>query len=108
MPPERPAKNRRRLARVSLRYGAAILGEGKLIAACTMLDISLAGARLQLAETAMVPQQFTVALSRNGEVRRRCELMWRSENEIGVRFIGMPGASIHSPHRQPLIGETSE
>jgi hypothetical protein len=45
-----------------------------------MLVFSLAGE---------LPAQFVLALSRNGQVRRQCELVWRSVNHFGIRFTGI-------------------
>jgi hypothetical protein len=57
------------------------LGEGKL------KDISRSGAKLvhELAEE--MPREFLLSLSRNGQVRRRCHVMWQKDDQVGVCFV---------------------
>jgi hypothetical protein len=45
------------------------------------------GARLALSFAGEVPNEFLLSLSRDGSVRRRCQIAWRAENQIGVRFV---------------------
>jgi c-di-GMP-binding flagellar brake protein YcgR len=81
------ANNRRKHRRVPLAQEAVIHINRKLIAKCTVCDISKAGARLFVEKAVEVPTEFTLRLSRNGAVRRQCKQMWRAGNEIGVRFL---------------------
>src|SRR5437588_12288505 len=54
---------------------------------CVMLDMSSTGARIQLNMPTEIPNEFTLLLSQNGEVRRRCRIVWQSGDVVGVRFI---------------------
>lgn len=56
-----------------------------------MHDLSATGARLKIGDrvepgTAQLPPKFILAITKSGSVFRRCELIWHSQDEIGVRF----------------------
>lgn len=51
-----------------------------------MLDVSDDGARIKLVAAEELPEEFLLSLSRDGKVRRRCELRWRKNDTLGVRF----------------------
>ena len=79
---------RRRAARQDMRWEALILNsDGSVVDRCVMVNISDTGARLILPSVENVPDCFELVLSRKGEVRRRCEVTWRREKSIGVRFV---------------------
>jgi hypothetical protein len=52
-----------------------------------IVDVSSTGARLVLPEPAELPEAFLLVLSRNGDVRRQCELSWIKEKRVGIRFL---------------------
>lgn len=60
-----------------------------------MIDVSATGAKLLSKVSSAVPQEFHLILSRDGRLRRQCQVVWRSETAIGVRFTSeqWPGAS---------------
>lgn len=53
---------------------------------CVMLDISRGGARLHLHNPHEVPDQFQLHLESENSLHK-CEVVWRSANEIGVKFV---------------------
>lgn len=59
---------------------------------CTVRDVSSEGARVKLSETDIVPDQFEFEImhvhdNRVAEhVRRRVQVIWRSDRELGLRF----------------------
>ena len=55
---------------------------------CELKDISQTGARLTFIDPNCAPQEFLVRL--NDGVLRWCQVMWRSQTEIGIRFIKTP------------------
>jgi hypothetical protein len=55
---------------------------------CELKDISTTGARLRFNDPKCAPQEFLIELSRG--VLRWCQVIWRSETEIGIRFIKTP------------------
>ena len=61
--------------------------DGRPIGECRLRDISAGGARFAHAIADDLPAELVLSLSKDGKVRRRCELVWRKDNEIGVRFI---------------------
>lgn len=58
------------------------------IGECTIVNVSASGARLLLESPDEAPASFVLVLSKNGRVRRRCELSWQEGANIGVRFVG--------------------
>ncbi len=83
----RNTRNRRKHERVAFRYGAAILNDNAVICICSVLDISERGARIQIDREADIPATFRLSFSRNGQVHRLCQMMWREKNELGVLFL---------------------
>jgi PilZ domain len=79
---------KRKAVRRSVCQGGTIVGiDGLPLGACLVLDISAAGARLVVKPSVRLPDQFTVVLSRSGQLRRSCSVVWRSENALGVKFL---------------------
>ena len=79
-------ENRKSRRRAVHQPAIMLAGDGSLLGKCLMADVSAGGARLEQA-TAEVPQQFVLVLSRDGRLRRRCQVTWQSGATIGVRFI---------------------
>ena len=62
--------------------------EGTIVGQCTMLDISLGGARLNVDAGAAIPELFTLLLSKlDGNLKRHCVVAWRKDRQLGVRFV---------------------
>ena len=62
--------------------------DGRMIAPCTMVDVSAGGARLRLDAEVPVPNEFNLMLSKfNAGLKRRCLIAWRDERQMGVRFL---------------------
>lgn len=80
---ERRRAPRRRLNAAAFLYTA----DGRPLGACRMKDISTGGARLAHSIAADLPDHLVLAFSRNGVVRRHCQIAWRTENQLGVRFL---------------------
>jgi hypothetical protein len=76
--------NERRASPRRLSYAPALLfaGAGAPLGICVAKDISKTGAELVCA-AAKVPADLLVTM---GMDRRRCRVMWRRDNEMGVRF----------------------
>jgi len=62
--------------------------DGGRIGPCRVEDVSVGGAKLTHTIAEEIPAQLVLLLSRNGRVRRRCEVAWRNKNRLGVRFLG--------------------
>jgi hypothetical protein len=67
--------------------------DGKPIGACHLCDVSANGARLTVAPRilAKLPDQFILVLAKRAKVHRRCRIVWRSEDAVGVRFSNRGG-----------------
>jgi hypothetical protein len=82
------SKERRRAPRRKVNAAVFLYsGDGQPLGACRMKDISSGGARLAHAITAELPEHLVLSFSRDGTVRRRCQVAWRTENQLGVRFL---------------------
>jgi hypothetical protein len=55
---------------------------------CELKDISATGARLRFDDPKCAPQEFLIRL--NNDILRWCQVIWRSNTEIGIRFIKTP------------------
>ena len=61
--------------------------DGWPLGECHMRDVSSTGARLEHEIQDEMPEQFLLSFSRDGKVRRMCQVVWKKENEVGVRFV---------------------
>jgi len=61
--------------------------DGWPLGECRMKDISQSGAMLEHEISDEMPVQFFLSFSRNGQVRRRCQIVWQKEKQVGVRFV---------------------
>jgi hypothetical protein len=76
--------------------------------ACMIRNISEGGARLHVGLLLDPPEYFDLSISSVGNFRRPCKLVWRSEFDIGVKFIPHNYASVAAggtvgstgPHRK--------
>ncbi len=55
---------------------------------CQMLDVSESGTRIRVGDPRLAPQEFLILLGKG--LTRWCQVVWRSETEIGVKFIEPP------------------
>jgi hypothetical protein len=54
---------------------------------CMIKNISEGGARLHVGLLLDPPERFTLQVASVGNFRRECKLVWRSEFDVGVKFI---------------------
>jgi hypothetical protein len=52
---------------------------------CSIRNLSEIGASLDVPWTQALPNQFVLVLE-TAEIRRRCHVIWRKENRLGVLF----------------------
>ena len=87
------SKDRRRAPRRKVSAaGYLYTGDGWPLGACRMKDVSRGGAKLAHSIAGDLPNEFLLALSKDGAVRRRCRVAWRTENQLGVRFLAIEPA----------------
>ena len=79
---------KRRNARKLVSYPAFIdVGDDKPAIECALCDASQEGAQLAVEDPDGLPNEFILALSSDGAARRRCRVMWRADNSVGVEFL---------------------
>ena len=54
---------------------------------CTLVDVSEGGARIEVAEPARLPEEFSLILIEDAAHVRRCRIIWRGDNEIGISYL---------------------
>jgi hypothetical protein len=74
----------RKSPRISLHYAAWIATEDGFNRQCLVADISSSGARIQI--DTRLPERLWLVLTNQGNLRRRCRLIWQSDNEAGLCF----------------------
>jgi hypothetical protein len=80
-------ENRKSIRRV-IGLNAALFDEQQsMLGTCTIRDMSGHGAMLKLSAATSVPDEFILVLSRDGNVRRRCRIVRRTESEIAAQFV---------------------
>jgi hypothetical protein len=57
--------------------------QGLPLGKCFVRDVSDSGARLVYSATDELPSALLVTI---GRLRKHCRLIWRHDNEIGIRF----------------------
>lgn len=84
--PNEASGNRRRHSRVKmLKSGQVIYGKSVCMTRCLILNLSDAGAAIQPADAADVPDTFVLKID-NGPTHR-CQVCWRHADKLGVRFL---------------------
>lgn len=80
---------KRNSVRVATRRAAQVhLGEDAKPVRCVIWDISDGGARLAIARPLLnLPHSFTLSLSNNRSVQRKCEVVWTDTRFVGVKFV---------------------
>ncbi len=79
-------KDKRKNRRQSVRYTAwVVLPDGKRHS-CLLSDISDAGARINMPDVDILPDEFVLLLSVNGAAQRACNVIWRTPRQLGVTF----------------------
>lgn len=54
---------------------------------CIIWDMSESGGRVAVPHPQKVPQRFILLLTKDGSVRRNCELVWTDTHFVGFKFI---------------------
>lgn len=78
--------DKRKAPRKPLRYAAWIALDNRQPANCLLSDISDLGARLDVEDSTLIPDRFVLLLARHNAPKRYCTVIWRENNQIGVRF----------------------
>ena len=88
--PETPFKDngpaRRKNARREFLYSAILVGADNKQWPASIVDISNAGAQLNVQNASDMPETFSLLIGGKSAVKRDCVVIWRSEARIGVKF----------------------
>jgi hypothetical protein len=77
--------NKRRFLRRRLDYRGFVM-YGANVRSCSVSDASEGGARIQIQDPTDVPDRFVLSLSRRGPPCRKCQVVWRTDAALGVRW----------------------
>lgn len=77
------AENRRANRRRVLKSGTIEFDRGAF--SCTIRNLSEGGAALEVPYALAIPRGFNLIMHTD-QVRRRCRVIWRRENRLGVVF----------------------
>jgi hypothetical protein len=84
--PRAAEAERRDLRRRKVLRGAKVLRAGRVLLEVQLRDISEGGCRIWSRRLSEVPDHFTIRIvGIAGD--RACEVRWRAEEELGVRFL---------------------
>jgi hypothetical protein len=82
------AVTRKREARKSLRRaGWLTLDGGFAVRPCVVQDISSSGAKITADNASKLPGTLRLAFARDARTGRNCQVIWRSGDSIGVKFV---------------------
>ena len=59
-------------------------------AECRILDVSDSGARVEVPAGMNLDGEIKLFLTQDGSVSRTCEIVWRNDREVGLRFTNRP------------------
>ncbi len=81
------AKEQRDSERTSVRRcGWVAKTKGAQLRECVVLDESHSGARLAVADSNEFPDAFYIYMSLDFRSRHHCRVVWRSKQQIGVKY----------------------
>jgi hypothetical protein len=105
---ERQAAEKRKYGRRVIRYPAQIdAGAGTPLRECTLYDVSADGAQIRIGQSQDLPDEFTLVLSYDGATWRRCTVMWRSGERLGVKFLMTAKKAQASPKWAALAAQAN-
>jgi len=80
--------SKKRASRKSLSQPGWITLEGGFAARqCVVQDMSETGAKVTIDDPNSLPAKLRLAFSRDARTGRRCEVVWRHGNSVGVKFV---------------------
>jgi hypothetical protein len=78
---------RRKNRRQNFSYPAKVLGPRAVQWDGVIVDISDSGAQLEFFDTRDIPDEFSLLVGGNASVKRACQVVWRSGDRLGVKFV---------------------
>ena len=83
---------KRAFERKALEHTVRVLRYDGSETTCVMADISRSGARLKLDQPELIPNEFMLVIRE--DLRRRCNVVVRTGNSVGIVFVGRPEATV--------------
>ena len=80
-------ENRKSPRRKIYQFAIVLGGDDRPLRRALVRNVSATGANIGMESASDVPDEFILILTRGGDVRRRCRIVWRSEKALGVRFL---------------------
>jgi hypothetical protein len=80
-------------------FGRIVFGRDRSVCDCLVSDLSPRGARLSLAYTPGIPEEFELHIPSRGVV---CQVFvtWRLRREFGVKFLSLSARAVGSAQRR--------
>ena len=79
-------EQRQTVRRRVLKGGKIVFNQGRSTISCTMRNLSEQGALLRVESVLGIPDSFVLVVAPD-EQPRACEVVRRTANEVGVRFV---------------------
>jgi PilZ domain len=95
-------RERRKNFRVQWNSPATIELDNGRTRTCIVSDLSNGGARISGVKSATIPDQFMLQVFFGGRPARRCRVIWRSANELGVAFADRRGDTESAKARREM------
>jgi PilZ domain len=85
----------------------AYVSSGGSVMSCTVRNISLEGAAIDVENPAFVPSRFSLVMAKDSSVRE-CQVAWIQKNRIGLMFVAAPQArSVQTVEPDAAISSTT-
>ena len=89
--------------RIELKWTVGVFDmDGRLRGLCKTMNMSQKGARLTVDKTFDLPDMFSIAFAENRTVSRHCNVMWRKDSDVGIRFVDAPRTP-SQPSSSPVL-----
>ncbi|MBX9775751.1 MAG: PilZ domain-containing protein [Xanthobacteraceae bacterium] len=88
---------RRKSRRRGFQYPAKVVGPDAVQWDGFIVDISDTGAQIEVVDAQGIPDAFSLLIGQ-GAVKRICQLVWRSGDRLGVKFVRQPDRPLAAPH----------
>lgn len=97
---ERDSPRSRAFLKAHIRYQ-----NKSLTVECIVRNLSLTGARLEVAQDVGLPTEFDLEIPQRGAVMQ-CAVKWREDDAVGVKFLNstMPMDARHAPDAELIEG----
>ena len=69
-----------------MRVDARLVLDSGELCDCALSDVSERGARINVHDAETIPDNFMLLLAGNGAARRKCRVIWRKPQQVGVKF----------------------